>query len=160
MTETKIVPSVRKSVTVAASQERAFEVYTAGFGTWWPKEHHIGEADMANCQFAPKVGGRWYETGVDGSECDWGQVLAWEPPNRIVHTWQLQGDWKFDPDPARGSEIEVRFIAEGPNRTRVELEHRHFERHGDGAESVRNGVDSPKGYTYVLAQFVQRVDAG
>jgi uncharacterized protein YndB with AHSA1/START domain len=152
--------SVRKTITVAASQERAFEVYTAGFGSWWPKEHHIGTADMRTATFEPVAGGRWYETGVDGSECDWGRVLVWEPPNRIVHTWQLQGDWGYDPDPAHASEIEIRFIAEGPNTTRVELEHRHFDRHGDGADRVRTGVDSPDGYDYCLGRFAATVAAG
>ncbi|HEY0805362.1 MAG TPA: SRPBCC family protein [Pseudonocardiaceae bacterium] len=151
--------SVRKTVTVAASQERAFEVYTAGFGSWWPKEHHIGEADMTTCEFEPKPGGRWYETDVDGSECDWGRVLVWEPPHRLVHTWQLQGDWKYDADPAKASEVEIVFVPEGPNTTRVEVTHRYFERHGDGADSVRNGVSSPKGYDYCLAGFVTAVEA-
>lgn len=150
--------SVIKTVTVAASQERAFQVYTEGFGTWWPREHHIGTAEMATCRFEPEPGGRWYETGVDGTECDWGRVLVWEPPDRIVHTWQLQGDWGYDPDPAKASEVEVRFVPEGPSRTRVELEHRHFDRHGAGAESVRTGVSSPKGYDYCLGRFVAAVE--
>ena len=151
--------SVRKTVTVAASQQRAFEVYTAGFGTWWPMEHHIGATDPVTVTLEPRAGGRWFETGTDGVDCDWGSVLVWEPPNRVVCSWQLQGDWSYDPDPARGSEVEVRFIAEGPDRTRIELEHRHFERHGEGADAVRNGVNDPKGYDYVLAQFVARADA-
>lgn len=152
--------SVTKTVTVAASQERAFQVYTERFGGWWPKEHHIGAVEMATCRFEPRPGGRWYETGVDGSECDWGQVLVWEPPRRVVHTWQLQGDFQHDPDPAKASEVEIRFIPEGPNRTRVELEHRHFDRHGSDAEAVRRGVSSPNGYEYCLARFAAAVDAG
>jgi uncharacterized protein YndB with AHSA1/START domain len=152
--------SVVRTVTVAASQQRAFEVYTAGFGTWWPKEHHIGKADMVTCTFEPKVGGRWYETGVDGSECDWGRVLVWEPYDRIVHTWQLQGDWKYDPDPAKASEVEIRFVPEGPGTTRVEVEHTHFERHGDGADSVRDGVGDPRGYDYCLSGYVAALAAG
>lgn len=155
MTDAPVV----KSVTVNAGQQRAFEVYTAKFGAWWPKEHHIGQADMATCEFEPKVGGRWYETGVDGSECDWGQVLVWEPPSRIVHTWQLQGDWQYDPDSAKASEVEVRFVAEGPDRTRVEVEHRYFDRHGAGAESVHKGVASPRGHEYCLALYAAMVDA-
>jgi uncharacterized protein YndB with AHSA1/START domain len=151
--------SVRKTITVAAGQERAFEVYTAGFGSWWPKEHHIGAADMATGTFEPKVGGRWYETGVDGSECDWGQVLVWEPPHRLVHTWQLQGDWEYDADLAHASEVEILFIAEGPNTTRVELTHSHFERHGEGADRVRDGVSDPQGYDYCLANYVAAVHA-
>ncbi|HKN97127.1 MAG TPA: SRPBCC family protein [Pseudonocardiaceae bacterium] len=156
---TQASTSVLKTVTVAVSQERAFEVYTAGFGTWWPKEHHIGEAEMATCGFEPKVGGRWGETGVDGSTCDWGHVLVWDPPNRLVHTWQLQGDWKYDPDPAKASEVEIRFVPEGPNRTRVELEHRLFERHGSGADRVRDGVSAPKGFEYCLSKFAEAVGA-
>jgi uncharacterized protein YndB with AHSA1/START domain len=159
MSQQNRADSVVRTVTVAAGQERAFEVYTARFGSWWPKEHHVGEADMVTCSFEPRVGGRWYETGVDGSECDWGRVLVWDPPNRLVHTWQLQGDWRFDPDPARASEVEVRFVAEGPARTRVEIEHRYLERHGDGADSVRAGVSSPKGYDYCLAGYVALLSA-
>jgi hypothetical protein len=151
--------TVLKTITVAADQRRAFDVYTKGFGTWWPKEHHIGAAEMATCVFEPREGGRWFETGVDGTECEWGRVLVWDSPNRIVHTWQLQGDWRYDPDPARASEVEVRFIAEGPNTTRVELTHRHFEHHGDGAESVRDGVSSPNGYDYCLAGYAAAVAA-
>jgi uncharacterized protein YndB with AHSA1/START domain len=150
--------SIHKTITVAAGVARAFEVYTAGFGSWWPKEHHIGAADMQTCTFEPRAGGRWYETGVDGSECDWGRVLVWEPPHRIVHTWQLQGDWRYDADPAHASEVEIRFIAEGPNTTRVELTHSHFERHGDGADRVRDGVNSPEGYDYCLAGYVAAVN--
>jgi uncharacterized protein YndB with AHSA1/START domain len=88
-----------------------------------------------------------------------GTVLVWDPPNRIVHTWQLQGDWQYDPDPARASEVEIRFVAEGPNRTRVELEHRHFDRHGDGADSVRDGVSGPNGYDYCLGNYVAVIGA-
>jgi uncharacterized protein YndB with AHSA1/START domain len=155
----QIETSVRRTVTVAARRERAFDVFTAGFGTWWPKAHHIGAAELAAVTLEPRAGGRWFETGTDGVECDWGRVLAWEPPNRVVCSWQLQGDWRYDPDPAKGSEVEVRFIAEGPDRTRVEVEHRHFERHGAGAESVRTGVDNPDGWTHILELFVERVDA-
>lgn len=153
--------SVRKTVTVAASQERAFEVFTAGFGTWWPMRHHIGATEPASVTLEPGAGGRWFETGVDGVDCDWGAVLVWEPPHRVVTSWHLQGDWKYDPDPAKASEVEVRFVAEGPNRTRVELEHRHFERHGDGAASVRGGVGNPEGgWGHIMDLYAARVQQG
>ncbi|MCU1682419.1 MAG: hypothetical protein JWQ81_3158 [Amycolatopsis sp.] len=150
---TQTIESVRKTITVACGQARAFQVYTEGFGTWWPRQHSIGEAAQSDVVLEPKVGGRWYEIGVDGSECDWGTVLAYEPPSRVVLTWQLNGDWAYDPDVSHASEIEVRFIAEGPAATRVELEHRGFERHGEGAESVRSGVDSPDGHEGLLRLF-------
>lgn len=158
MTQQQTETSVRKTVTVAASQQRAFEVFTAGHGTWWPKEHHIGTAEMATATVEPKVGGRWYETGTDGTECEWGQVLVWEPPNRVVTSWHIQADWTYDPDPARGSEVEVRFIAEAPDRTRVELEHRHFERHGAGAETVARSVANQHGWGYVLGHYLAGVE--
>ena len=91
--------------------------------------------------------------------CDWGRVLVWEPPERVVCSWQLQGDWSYDPDPARGSEVEVRFVAEAPDRTRVELEHRHFDRHADGADSVRTGVNGPGGWGHLLELFAARTQA-
>jgi len=149
---------VHKTVTVRASQERAFAVFTEGFGTWWPREHHIGAADLAEAIIEPKVGGRYYERSVDGSECDWGSVLAYDPPERVVLSWGLQGDWRYDPDPAKASEIEVRFIAEGPNQTRVELEHRHIERH-DLAERVVEGIDSPDGWAGILERYVDKIAA-
>jgi len=151
--------SVHKTITVKASQRRAFTVFTERFNTWWPREHHIGAAELAEAIIEPKVGGRYYERGVDGSECDWGQVLAYEPHGRLVLSWHLRGDWSYDPDPARSSEIEVLFIAEAPDRTRVELAHRHIERH-DGAERVAAGIDSPSGWTGLLALFRERAEAG
>lgn len=150
--------AVRKTITVRASRERAFAVFTERFGTWWPAEHHIGEADLADAVIEPRVGGRYYERGVDGSECDWGRVLAYDPPDRVVIAWHLQGDWKYDPDPAKASEVEVRFIAESPDRTRVELEHRHIERH-DLAERVVQGIDSPDGWSEILLRYAEAVSA-
>jgi uncharacterized protein YndB with AHSA1/START domain len=154
MTTGTEVISVTKSVTVNAGRERAFTVFTEKFFTWWPKSHHIGEADLADAIIEPKVGGRWYERGADGTECDWGYVLAYEPSERIVLSWHLQGDWSFHPDPAKASEVEVQFIKETDSRTRVELTHRHIERH-DGHEQVRDGVDSPNGWAGILAGYAR-----
>src|SRR5262249_35077318 len=105
--------TVRKSITVEAPQERAFDVFTAGFDSWWPHSHHIGDADMADAVMECHEGGRLFERGVDGSECDWGRVLVFERPNRIVVSWHLQGEWNYDPDPEKASEYEVRFIPQG-----------------------------------------------
>ncbi len=150
--------AVRRAVTVRASRERAFSVFTEQYSSWWPASHHIGKADLADAIIEPFVGGRYYERGVDGSECDWGRVLAYDPPDRLVLAWHLQGDWTYNPDPAKASEVEVRFIAEGPNQTRVELEHRHIERH-DAAERVIKGVDSPDGWAGILASFADTLAA-
>jgi uncharacterized protein YndB with AHSA1/START domain len=148
--------SVTKTVTVNAARERAFTVFTEKFFTWWPKSHHIGEADLADAIIEPKVGGRWYERGADGSECDWGVVLAYDPPARLLLSWHLQGDWSYHPDPAKASEIEVQFIKETDSRTRVELVHRHIERHDMPADVV-SGVDSPGGWTGILADYAEAV---
>jgi uncharacterized protein YndB with AHSA1/START domain len=150
---------VRRTITVGLSQQRAFEVFTAQFGRWWPKDYHIGEAAMADFILEPGVGGRWYELGIDGKECDTGRVTGFDPPNRLMLAWQLNEQWQYDPDPAHASDVEVRFIAEGPSHTRVELEHRGFDRHGAGADGVRAGIDAPSGWTYVLELFAKHAAA-
>lgn len=149
--------SVAKSITVRAPRTRAFAVFTEKFFTWWPKSHHIGDAELADAVIEPEVGGRWYERGTDGVECDWGRVLAFDPPDRLVLSWHLQGDWTYDPDPAKASEIEVRFVEDEPGTTRVELSHRHIERH-DVPEDVVRGVDSPNGWAGILTSFAESVD--
>ena len=151
--------TVRKTITVAASQQRAFEVFTAQLGRWWPKEFHIGAAEMADFVLEPQVGGRWFELGVDGKECDTGRVTAYEPPDRVALAWHLNGSFQYDPDPTHASEVEVRFIAEGPTHTRVELEHRGFERHGADAGAVQAAVDSPQGWPYCLDLYAKFVVA-
>jgi len=150
---------VRRTITVTASQQHAFEVFTAQLGTWWPKEFSIGEADMADFVIERKVGGRWYEVGVDAKECDTGRVIAFEPPDRVTLAWHLDGNFQYDPDPAHASEVEVRFIAEDATHTRVELEHRHFERHGETAEALLGVVDSPNGWAYCLDLFAKQATA-
>jgi uncharacterized protein YndB with AHSA1/START domain len=156
MSQQTYAPVVR-AITVATSQDRAFKVFTEQFGSWWPREYSIGQADMADFVLEPKVGGRWYEVGTDGTECDTGRVTAYDPPDRVVIAWHLDGSWQYDPDPAHASEFEVRFVAEGPNSTRVEVEHRNFERHGTGADAVRGGVDDPQGWSYCLDLFAKAV---
>ena len=116
------IPAVTRSVTVNASIEKAFSVFTERFAAWWPGSHQINPNGYEAAYIEPRVGGRWYERAPDGTECDWGTVLAWEPPNRLLLTWQLDGEYTYDPDQAHASEVEVRFIAEGPSTTRVELE--------------------------------------
>ena len=149
--------AVRRTITVAASQQRTFEVFTAQFGRWWPKEFHIGAAEMADFVLEPRVGGRWYEVGVDGVECDTGRVTTFEPPDRLTLAWHLDANWQYDLDPAHASEVEVRFIAQGPAQTLIELEHRGFERHGAGAAAVYEGVNSPTGWPYILELFARYI---
>lgn len=145
--------AVRRSVVVDADPARAFRVFTAEFGSWWPMSHHIGATDPVDVVIEPETGGRWYERGTDGVECDWGRVLAHEPPHRLLLSWHLQADWEPDPDPARASEIEVRFTAEADGRTRVDLEHRALHRHGDGAASISEAIGKETGWTGILASY-------
>ncbi len=119
MTQQHLESVVRRSVTVGIPRERAFDVFAMRIGQWWPRDYHIGQVDMADFKIEPKAGGRWYEVGVDGSECQVGWVTALEPPERLVLAWGLNERWQFDPDPTHASEVEVRFIAEGDSQTRV-----------------------------------------
>jgi hypothetical protein len=149
---------VRKSVVVEASQERCFDVFTAGFNTWWPLDsHHIGEAEAAEVVVEPFAGGRLYERGVDGSECDWGRVAVYEPPARFVWLWMLNEEYAFDPDESRATEVEVLFLAEGPERTRVELEHRGFERLGEAGAKIHGSVGGDGGWSSLIELFAQAV---
>ena len=144
---------VRKSLTVQASVALAFRVFTEEFDAWWPRTHHIGKAPMKKAIVEGRAGGRCYTEQTDGTECDWGTVLVWEPPNRLVMAWQIEGDWTYQPDVAKASEVEVRFTAEPDGSTRVDLEHRHLERHGAGAAAMRTAVDSPNGWRGLLQLY-------
>jgi uncharacterized protein YndB with AHSA1/START domain len=144
-------PPIRQEIVVEAPPERAFRIFTDGFDKWWPREHHIGKTEMARAVMEPGVGGRWYELSVDGSQCDWGKVLVWDPPRRLVLAWQLNGEWEYDPEFV--TELELRFTAVGGGRTRVELEHRNIDKFGEKAATTRDALDSPAGWSGGLALF-------
>jgi uncharacterized protein YndB with AHSA1/START domain len=139
---------VRKRIVVNAPQAHVFDFFTAQQNLWWPRAHHIGARDQFTAVLEPRVGGRWFERGDDGSECHWGRVLAWDPPRRLLLTWDIGADWK--PDPTLATEVEVNFIAEDSERTRVELEHRKLDRYGDKAEMMRALFDSPDAWAATL----------
>ena len=153
------VAPVQKSITVNVTQEHAFKVFTDGIDRWWPRSHHIGSSPMQRILLEPHEGGRCYTVQEDGTDCDWGSVLAWDPPRRVVFAWQITTDWKFEPDLAKSSEVEVRFIPESSTVTRVELEHRFIERHGGGAPGMRFSVDSPNGWSGMLRLFAAEAEA-
>ena len=144
---------VRHEVVVEAAIERAFSVFTSDFGAFKPREHNMLGVDIAETIFEPHVGGRLYDRGVDGSECGWARVLAYEPPDRVVISWDITPQWQIETDPGKTSEVEVRFIAETSERTRVVLEHRNLDRHLDGWEAVRDGVDSEGGWPLYLRRY-------
>jgi uncharacterized protein YndB with AHSA1/START domain len=147
--------AVRHSVTVSAPQERAFQVFTREVNRWWPRSHKIGPAALAEAVIEEREGGRWYERDVDGSECEWGRVLVWEPPSRLVLAWQISGEWAYDAELM--TEVEVSFVAEAPDRTRVELEHRGLDAYGDQADEFRRSIDSPGGWPGILELFATAV---
>ena len=147
--------SVRTQVVVDAPIERAFSVFTDEFDSIKPREHNMLAVEIAETVFEPREGGRIYDRGVDGSECQWARVLAYEPPNRVVFSWDISPQWQIETDPAKTSEVEVRFISESPERTRVELEHRKLERHGEGWEGAREGVGGEGGWPLYLRRFAE-----
>ena len=156
MTRAITIAPVRKNIRVNASQAHAFEVFTSGLGHWWPRKATIGKAPMKTVVLEPQLGGRWYELSEDGSQADVGKILVWEPPHRFVVSWDLNAHWK--PDPAIGSEVEIRFVADGPNATLVELEHRKFEQMGaEAGASMRKDVDG--GWPGMLEHFRKEVEA-
>jgi uncharacterized protein YndB with AHSA1/START domain/uncharacterized damage-inducible protein DinB len=142
-------------VTVKASAEHAFKVFTDGFDTWWPRAHHIGKQPLVKAVIEPRAGGRCFGREADGTECDWGRVLTWEPPHRFVLAWQIDPRWQYEPDITKASEVEIRFTPEAGGMTRVDLEHRNFERHGEGAGLIRTGVDGPSGWGDLLQLYAK-----
>jgi DNA-binding transcriptional ArsR family regulator/uncharacterized protein YndB with AHSA1/START domain len=157
-TQAETTTSVRTSIVVEAPVERAFEVFTSDFGRFKPPEHNLLQAEIAETVFEPRAGGYLYDRAVDGSECRWARVLAYEPPHRLVCSWNISPRWQIEADPAKTSEWEVRFIAETPGRTRVELEHRHLDRHGEGWEAVREGVGGGEGWPLYLQRYANLLD--
>jgi uncharacterized protein YndB with AHSA1/START domain len=149
---------VRKSITIKTTVAHAFQVFTEGFDTWWPRSHHIGKSPMKKAIVENKAGGRCYTEQDDGTDCDWGTVLVWEPPHRIVMAWQINGQWQYEPDLTKSSEVEVRFSAERDGSTRVDLEHRYFQRHGADADAIRTAVDSPSGWGGLMPLFAARAE--
>jgi uncharacterized protein YndB with AHSA1/START domain len=149
--------SVHQSIVVDAPIERAFAVFTEDIGSWWPAGHHILEAQLAEMVFEPRVGGHVYDRGVDGSECRWARVLVYKPPTRVMISWDINLQWQLETDPKRTSEVDVSFTAESPDRTRVDLEHRNLDRHGDGWPTLRDAVGSPDGWAVGLDAFAARL---
>jgi uncharacterized protein YndB with AHSA1/START domain len=145
--------TVRHDIVVDAPVDRAFRVFTQGFDKIKPREHNVLGVDIEETVLEPRVGGRIYDRGVDGSECRWARVLAFEPPNRVVFSWDISPQWRIETDPEQTSEVEVRFVAETPHRTRLELEHRHLDRHGPGFEAVGEGVGRDEGWPLYLARY-------
>jgi uncharacterized protein YndB with AHSA1/START domain len=144
--------AVRHSLTVPVAPDRAFAVFTGDFKSWWPLQTHaIGEQPAVDVVIEPRAGGRWYERAADGSECDWGRVLAWDPPHRVLLAWQISADWRHDA--SIDTEVEVRFLAEEGDATRVELEHRGLEAYAERGGEMRDTFDSPGGWPGLLERF-------
>jgi len=153
MTTQAQATTVRQEIAVDAPVDRAFRVFTEQLDKIKPREHNMLGVDIEETVFEPRAGGRIYDRGTDGSQCEWASVIAYEPPDRVVFSWNVSPHWQVETDPARRSEVEVRFVAEGPVRTRVELEHRHLDRHGDGWEGLRDGVAAPDGWPLYLQRY-------
>jgi uncharacterized protein YndB with AHSA1/START domain len=151
------VPPVRKQLVVKASRERCYTLFTDGIDRWWPREHHIGKSPLKKAVLEPRAGGRWYAVSMDGSECDTGKVLVWDPPSRLVLAWQINSEWQFDPDFV--TEVEVTFTELGPKETRVDFEHRNLERYGVKAIDLRKQIDDPKGWHGTLDRFAKEAEA-
>jgi uncharacterized protein YndB with AHSA1/START domain len=151
---------VRREVVVDAPVARAFAVFTERFGDFKPAEHNLLASPIAETVFEPRVGGHIYDRAEDGSECRWARILAYEPPHRVVFSWDIGPQWQIETDPELTSEVEVRFVAEGDRRTRVELEHRHIDRHGPGWQALSEGVDGDEGWPLYLARYAALLEEG
>ena len=149
------IKPVRKSVVVNTGIEQAFALFVNKFDAIKPREHNLLPVPIAETVFEPRVGGHIYDVGIDGSRCEWSRVLAYEPPSRVVFSWDIGPTWQLEADPAKTSEVEVRFIAESDDRTRVELEHRHLDRHGTGWRDLADGVDGDAGWPLYLHRYVE-----
>jgi uncharacterized protein YndB with AHSA1/START domain len=161
---TSLETAVRKAVRVNAPAERAFRLFVEHMETWWPATHHIGKTPFSAIFVEPRVGGKWYEINADGHKCEWGTVVKWEPPHAVGFSWHLgprhdQPDWVFEPDLGRASEVEIRFTAESPSTTLVELTHSKLERHGEGYEQLRALFDGPGAWAGILNFYAQRVQS-
>lgn len=154
--DARISQPVRVEVSVDASIERAFSVFTEQCDLWWPREYGLGPVERIALTMEPQLGGRWYETGRDGSEHDWGVVLAWEPATYLALSWMIAPGFRPEPDPARASRVDVHFVADGPHRTVISLTHSGFEHHGEGWQSMRDGVAGEGGWPGVLRSFAGR----
>jgi uncharacterized protein YndB with AHSA1/START domain len=151
--------AVRHEIVVDVPIERAFSFFTEDFGSFKPPTHNLLAVDIAETVFEPRVGGHLYDRGIDGSECRWARVLAYEPPHRVVISWDISPTWQIETDPSKTSEVEVRFIAETAERTRVELEHRNLDQHGEGWDAVRAAVDGDEGWPLYLQRFRELLPA-
>jgi uncharacterized protein YndB with AHSA1/START domain len=149
--------SVRKVLSVNAPQSIAWRVFTENLGSWWPLHvYKIGKSPAVDAFMEPRVGGRWYERGEDGSDCQWGSVLTWEPPSRLVLSWDIDANWQYDPD--LKTEVEIRFISESSDVTRVELEHRKLDRYGTRREEMRRIFDTEGDWGRLLAMFAAHAE--
>ncbi len=144
---------VRREIVVNASIDQAFATFVDRFGDFKPKEHNLLSAPIISTTFEPQVGGHIFDRAEDGSECHWARVLAYDPPDRVVFSWDISPNWQIESDALHASEVEVRFVAESPDRTRLELEHRNIDRHGPGWEGIREGVEGDAGWPLYLARY-------
>jgi uncharacterized protein YndB with AHSA1/START domain len=151
-TTTEDLGAVRTEVTVAAAPDKAFRVFTEGFNRWWPRSHHIAEGELEEAIIEPFVGGRWYERTTEGSGCDWGQVLAWDPPNGLALSWAINGEWELDPKHA--SRIEVTFTPTADGGTTVVVEHSEFAGH-KAAEALHGAVGAEGGWPTILQGYIE-----